>query len=170
LPPPAKPSTKTPAAPPVAEPPKSRPGAAEPTDHEQTSVMPVAAAQLLARLEPEEEGDHLETMRRDPGDVPAGGPDRVSGEASPTSATVAVAVPSIPPNPAVPRLPDVPADDARPTTPENIPLAVGVRVRIHATEGGAWMVLDDGRDTSGMAAIVVPISPDEDVRTLFVRR
>ncbi len=145
------PSARTRAAQPVEIPPgmtgapaeltPPQPSVHEEPDNEVTSILPIAAADFLARNMdvPEDEGesDLLQTMRRD------------AAEASPA-------------------MPIVPAG-AEARAEVELPLAVGVRVRVFVGEAGAWVVPDHAALEGGIAAILVPASPGDDMRTLFTR-
>jgi hypothetical protein len=152
----------------------------EPIDHEQTSVMPAAEAQNLARMGGEaapaphatadsEEADHLQTMRRDAGDAtaPATHQDIHVAETMDPSNPVFAAGHA----PAQPPVSERRASEHQALGEAHLPLAVGVRVRVFTTEGGAWIVPDDGAsDRGGTAAILVPASADDDLRSLFARK
>ena len=177
-----------PAEPPPPAPATTAPAAASPAlaplideaiDHDQTSVMPIAEAQNLARLggdpgpapAPEsEEADHLSTMRRDEGDAghaPANRDDQIH-----------VAETMDPSNPIFAHghgpTPAADGHAAEPQSDAALPLAVGIRVRVFATEGGAWIVPEhdghDAGDRGGTLAILVPVRADDDLRSVFAKK
>ena len=54
--------------------------------------------------------------------------------------------------------------------PQMLPLAVGMRVRLHGSEEGVWVVPEgDDPHQEGVAAILVPVGRDDDLRTVFGR-
>ena len=121
----------------------------ESSDHEQTSVMPVAQAEALARSEPPPaelaDAEARAVWHRD---AEATGP---AAEPPPSVSMHA-------------------ATDAEPRPQLEPELAIGLRVRLYATEGGAWVVPDAPGAQGGVAVVVVPVHPDDDLRSLFARK
>ena len=148
----------------------SAPLAEDGIDHDQTSVMPVAQAEALAKSEPPNpppdatpaaaatrpseiatDDDVRETMRRD-ADAEAALPAEPPHEPPPSASMHAAAMP---------------VDEAAPHVEPQ--LAVGLRIRLYATEGGAWAVPDSPGAQGGVAAIVVPAHLADDLRAVFAR-
>jgi hypothetical protein len=131
----------------------------EAIDHDQTSVMPIAQAQALAKSEGSdsftpggesheaEEDDLRQTMRRD-------ADDRVTstgGESSEPQTAEAIT-------------------GEAPTEEPELPLAIGVRVRIFASETAVVVVPEGMGGDGGIAAILVPQDASVDLRAVFVKK
>jgi hypothetical protein len=122
----------------------------EAIDHDQTSVMPAAQAQALAKSgEPHEapdDDDLRQTMRRD-------ADDRVTsvGESSEPMTAEAIT--------------EAPTEE-----PADLPVAIGMRVRIFTAEGGVWVVPEGPNANDGVAAILVPQDAATDLRAFFVKK
>ena len=150
-----------------------------PMDHEQTSQMPAAAAMLLARSEvleaaadatpaAPEESELLETMRREVGDDAPAPPQNLETKEIATPSPSANAESPAEATPKAAGAVDDPSDRLT-AEPSRLPLSVGMRVRVFAEGGSVFVVPENEAGEGGIAALLMPLHADDDMRSVFGR-